>query len=258
MSLTLSIFGGMLLTAVLYVLNRAFRLSRHWAATFATALPTAAYLIYAFAARPGLDAVTLHLVVYPTVAILLAILDGARARLGARLHWAPKVLMVFFALTVALMGAFVYIASHGLPPGLAAHVLPNTEGKRLHTGFAGVVAHGEDAAKGIGHHRRMEDRLAQIGWNVRVERLDELRAGRPAPVAVLITDRAGRPVDTATVTLALARPGQPASVEVPLPCADGGCRGSVPALEAGTWVADLHLLAPGERPIVLEHAIDLR
>lgn len=257
MSLLVSIFGGMLLTAVLFYLGRLARLSSFWAAVAAAALPTFAYLIYAIGQAPGLDVVTMHVIAYPTVAVLLAILNGDKVKRGPTLHWAPKILIGFFLIVVTVLASFVYIAGQGLPPALARLLLPATAGKTIHTGFAGVVEHQQEAAKGIGHHLGMENKLARLGWRVEIDGLSGLRAGAPAQVSVTIKDRSGTPVEAVAVDLALTRPGQAGVVELPLIGGNGGYHGNLAGLDSGVWVAVLRL-NQDKNPIVLEHSLEVR
>lgn len=257
MNLLISIFGGMLLTAVLYVAGRFGRLSNFWAAVTAAAIPSFAYLGYAVGHPVTLDTVTLHVIAYPTVAVLLGMLNSEKAKRQSNVHWAPKLLVGFFLVMMVMMAGFVYIAGQGLPPALAQWLLPNAQGKNVHTGFAGVVEHQQDAAKGIGHHLRMEDKLARLGWQVEVNGLAELRAGQPGPVSVRIVDAGGQPVAGAAVSLELGRPGQPAQERVALADTADGYRGTLAGLAAGAWIARLRL-ARGEDVVALEHTIEVR
>lgn len=255
MNLLISIFGGMLLTVVLYGVGRRLRLSNFWAAVLAAGLPSFAYVAYAVAAWPGLDVLTLHVVTYPTVAVLMYQLYGEKGERHGRMHWAPKLLVGFFVLITVLFAGFVYVAGHGLPPAIAHWFLPDTAGKAVHTGFAGVVAHGEDAAKSIAHHRRMEAKLEKLGWHVEVVGLDTLRADHANALSVHVRDREGVPVPGVRVEVALGRPGQPAVQTLQLE--DGGAAGyhAMAALPGdGTWLAAIALVGMGER-VVLEHVI---
>ena len=258
MSLYLTLFGGMLATAVLYWAGHRGRLSNFWAATLACALPCFAYLAHALAIRPGLDVVTLHLVAYPTVALLLHQLYGEKAGHDRAMHWAPRLMVAFFVALTVLFGSFVYIASHGLPPTLAGWLLPGAKGKNLHTGFAGVVEHGGEAAKGIGHHLKVDERLARLGWEIEVAGLQGLAAGQRREVSVRVLDRTHKGVDDLEVRLALGRPGQPAGAGTPLTgSGTGGYLGTLSAAEAGTWVAWLTLSGRGEK-LTLEHTLEVR
>ncbi len=132
MSLWLSLFGGMALTALLYGAGRRLRLSNFWASVLACGVPTLAYVMYAVAIWPGLDVVTLHVVAYPTVAVLLYQLYGAKASHAQSMHWAPKLMIGFFLGLTAVFGTLIYIAGEGLPPALAQILLPNAKGKNLY------------------------------------------------------------------------------------------------------------------------------
>lgn len=258
MSLFVSIFGGMLLTAVLYGLGRLVRLSNYWAASVAGGLPVLAYLGYALATRPGLDVVTMHVIAYPTIAVLLYQLYARQGQGTAGMHWIPRLLVLFFLGLTAIYGAFVYVSSQGLPPALARLLLPDTRGRTVHTGFAGVVAHHEEAAKGIGQQLKEEHKLARLGWQVEVVGLEGLTAARPAPVTVFLRSPDGTGVDGVAVALGVGRPGQPEALSVPLAGAGRpGYRGSLPGLEAGTWVARLSLAGRNER-IRLERTVEVR
>lgn len=248
MSLFVTIFGGMLLTGLLYVLGRGLRLPNFWAAVIAAGLPGLVYLGYALVSRPGLDAVTMHVIAYPSVAIILALLYGERARSAGVGHWVPRALVAFFAVILSLFAGFVYVARQGLPPDLAALLLPNAGNGRVHTGFAGVVAHGEDAAKGIAHHRNMENKLARLGWAVEVVGLDALRPDHANLVRVLVRDRAGALVPDIRISLGLGRPGQPPMETVILePQGEAGYQVLTGLPGEGAWLATLNLEARGER-----------
>jgi hypothetical protein len=255
MNLFVSIFGGILLTAILFGLARSLKLSNFWAAVIAAALPSFAYMAYAVANWPGLDVLTMHVVTFPTVALLLFQIGGSKDAPYQKLHWAPKLMIGFFVFITVILGGFVYIAGHGVPTSVAQWLLPNIEGKTVHTGFAGVVAHGGEASKSIAHHRNMESKLARLGWNVEVAGLDALRAGVAGEVGVLLRDNTGSGVHNVTVNLGLGRPGQPAQENFKLtPAGDGNYRGQVVLPSSGEWLAQLVLEHADER-IVFEHVV---
>ncbi|MGQ9685437.1 MAG: hypothetical protein ACUVT2_03900 [Thiobacillaceae bacterium] len=259
MNLLISLFGGMLVTALLYGLGRVLKLSNFWAAVSAAGFVCVVYLAYVVGSRPGLDVVTLHLVAYPTVSVLLYQLYGEKARFDTSMHWAPKLMMGFFAVLTVLYGGFVHVASHGLPPALAGWLLPNAKERPVYTGFAGVVEHNQDAAKGIAQFLKMEDRLAKLGWRLEISGLSDVKAGRPLPVSVQVLDRSGRGVDGVEIRLSTSRPGQTPSAPVRLK-GDGkaGYHATLGPLEAGSWVAHLHLEGAEARPITLEHTLQVR
>jgi hypothetical protein len=255
MNLLISIFGGMLLTVILYGLGRKAKLSNFWAAVAAAAIPSIAYMLYAVRHWPGLDAVTMHLVAFPTVAILLQQLYSAKGGEYQGVHWAPKLMIVFFVFLTLIFGGFVYIAGHGLPPALASLLLPGAQGKNVHTGFSGVVAHGEEAAKGIGHHLRMENKLAKLGWQVEVAGLDQLKPGEVRQVRLMIQDAKGTPVRGVAASLGLGRPGQPVQRTLILKESEiGDYRVDAELPASGAWLAALTLEYRDER-IALERRL---
>lgn len=255
MTLLITIFGGMLLTAVLYVLGRKLRLSNFWAAAAAAGLPSFSYVVYAVAAWPGLDVLTMHMVAFPTVAVLLFQLYGEKGGQFQGVHWAPKLMVAFFVLLTIVFGGFVYIAGQGLPPALARMLLPGIEGKNIHTGFSGVVAHGEEAAKGIGHHLRMEHKLAKLGWKLEVTGLDSLSPGEARPVRLTIRTERGEAVPGVKANLGLGRPGQIPQYNLPFQeTGAGDYRVQTALASGGAWLATLSLEQGGER-IVLERRL---
>lgn len=258
MNLLLSVFGGLLLTAVLFAAARALRLSVYWAAVIGAGTPTIAYVVHATRAWPGLDVVTLHVIAYPTLALLLFQMYAKRPERPGRMHWAPKLLVAFFVAITLLFAGFVHIASNGLPPALAAKLLPGADTQRVHTGFAGVVAHSPQAAKVIGHRRMMEHKLDRLGWHVEVSGLDRLSPEHEQLTRVDIRDPSGAPVGDVRVTLDLGRPGQAPVMTQPLrEERPGSYQARLMLAGAGAWLARLTLEGGGER-IELEHALGER
>ncbi len=255
MNLLLTLFGGMTLTAVLYGVGRGLlRLSNFWAAVGAAAVPCLLYMGWVVVTLPSVDRITMHLVAYPTIAVLLYQLY----RGVGKTHWIPIALVGFFVALSVLMGGFVYIASEGIPPWLAARLLPNAEERPVHTGFSGVVAHQDEAAKSIGHRRNMESQLQQRGWRVDLSGLERLQLGQTSRIALRVFGAEGTGVDRIAATLELSRPGQPARHTVSLmPQGSGAYSGKAAALESGVWVATLVLAHPGSRTIRLEQAIEV-
>lgn len=256
MSLFTSIFGGMLLTAVLYGAGRIMKLSNFWSAVAAAGLPSFVYLAYAMSRKIGLDTITLHVIAYPTVAVLLGMLNTPRAKRNNASHWAPRLLLVFFGFMLVVMGFFVYVAGQGLPPSLASLLLPNATGKNIHTGFAGVVEHAGDAAKGVRQHLSMEDRLSKLGWRVEVTGLTDLRQERPGRLSVVVHDRHGQTVESVPVAMEITRPGQGSPIRPLFHRTDGRHEAALEGLDSGTWVARLQL-GDGKDAILFEHSFEV-
>jgi len=255
MNLFVSIFGGMLLTVIVFGLVRMAKLSNFWSAVIASALPSFAYMAYSVANWPGLDVLTIHVVAFPTVALLLFQIGGAKDGPYQKIHWAPKLMIGFFVIITVILGGFVYIAGKGVPPAVAQWLLPNIQGKTVYTGFAGVVAHGEEASKSIAHHRNMESKLAKLGWNVEVIGLDALRPGYSGDVRVMVRDKQGQPVSSVRVSLGIGRPGQIAQTRFSFsPADDGGYWAQILLPASGEWLAVLLLESSGER-VAFEHTL---
>ncbi len=255
MNLFITIFGGMLLTALLYGAARLIKLSNFWAAVVAAGLPSTAYLIYAFSHWPGLDVVTMHVVAYPTVSLLFYLLYERKPGKDLHVHWVPQLLIGFFVILTVLLGGFVYVAVNGLPSALAERLLPNAKGKTLHTGFAGIVEHGEEAAKSIAQHRDIDARLARLGWNIEVVGLGSLSSEHGGEVSVLLRKSDGSGVSGQHVRFALSRPGQAAPAGQSMQeVGSGDYRASSVLPAAGVWLATISFAAEG-KSIVLEHAV---
>jgi nitrogen fixation protein FixH len=256
MNLLISIFGGMLLTVLLYGAARLAKLSNFWAAVTAAGLPSAAYLAYATVYWPGLDVVTLHVVAYPTVSVLLFQLYESKPGKELHVHWVPKLLIGFFVVLTVVLGGFVYVAGHGLPQSLVGWMLPNAKGKILHTGFSGVVEHGEEAAKSIAQQRSLDARLAKLGWNVEVVGLGVLSNEHSSEVKVLLSRPNGNGVSGQHLSIGLSRPGQPSHEGQPMrEVGSGDYRANIVLPGAGAWVASIRFTAEG-KGIVLEHVIN--
>ncbi|MDP2786689.1 MAG: FixH family protein [Pseudomonadota bacterium] len=248
MNLFVSIFGGMLLTVIVFGVMRVVKLSNFWAAVVAAGLPSFAYMAYSAANWPGLDVLTMHVVAYPTVALLLFQIGGAKDGPYEKVHWAPKLIIGFFVIITMILGGFVYIAGKGVPPSVAQWLLPNIAGKTVHTGFAGVVAHGGEASKSIAHHRNMESKLDKLGWRVEVIGLDALRTGYPGDVRVVVSNRQGQSVSAVQVSIGLGRPGQPVQSRFPLlPANDGSYQTRILLPASGEWLTVLTLESGSER-----------
>jgi nitrogen fixation protein FixH len=103
----------------------------------------------------------------------------------------------------------------------------------------------------------MDDKLARLGWQIEVSGLAGVHAGSPAPVAVRIVDGNGRPVEAVEVAMELNRPGQGVQARLLLTGGTDGYHGTLAGLQAGTWVANLHL-RKGRDKVALEHTLEVR
>lgn len=257
MTLLITVFGGMLLTVLLYGAARFLKLSNFWAAVAAAGLPSLAYLVFAAQVWPGLDVVTLHIVTYPTVAVLLFQMYAHKPGRDLTVHWVPKLLIAFFVVITVLYGGFVYIAGQGLPPALARMLLPDTQGKNIHTGFAGAMRHGEEAAKSIGQQRNIAASLDKLGWNVEIHGVDGMSSERAGEIKVLLRQRDGAQVTGQQLRFSTIRPGQEAETgQLMSEVAPGDYRLQAALPGPGVWLAVVSFMADGRR-IDLEREVGM-
>lgn len=235
----LTLFGGLAAVLVLYALARAFRMPAELAGLVAAGVPLFAYIAMLFGSWPGLDVVAIHIAVFIIAAFVLVVFSRYRAK-QAHMHWVPKALIAFFLALVVMNAGFLYVSTKGLPPALSRVLLPGSEDKTLHTGFAGTTRHGEEAAKAIGADLSRQHRNEQLGWQVRVEGLRMPSVGQNA-VTVFADDRDGRPLAGLAGEWRVARPGD-AMTSVPLKAtADGQYEARLEFSGAGLWLVELEL-----------------
>ena len=103
----------------------------------------------------------------------------------------------------------------------------------MFSGFSGVVAHGENAAKAVSSELKETHQESQLGWQVEFSGLEGDELTRL--ISIRVKDRTGLPVDRVAAALILQRPGATkATLILPLM-----------ANEAGIYTATLSLPSPG-------------
>lgn len=246
--MTLSLFGGAALIAVLYFTLRLAGVSNYWRGVISGALPTLAIMFYSLSHWPGGDVVALHLALYVATATVLTLTGGGKQG-GPRqkMHWIPMVIIGFFLLLALLMASFVTISTRGLPSSVAQWFLPNAANKLVYTGFSGEVPHDEAAAKTVSQYLKKSLRQRELGWQIEVSGLDQLRPNQPSEVTVRASDSAQQPLEGATVKLDIKHPADGADMgkTVNLTAyAPGRYHARVGMDRPGQWVAVL-LIARG-------------
>lgn len=260
MSLLTTLFGGALLIAVLYFLLGALRLPNYWRAVVSGGVLLLVYFVMAARNWPGLDAVAMHVAVFIVTAVILTLLNAPRAGSPSKLHWVPKFMIGFFVLLFVIDGAFIYIASNGLPEFIAQRFLPEANKGGANTAFPGVMPHGEDAAKGISAHLKQQAILSRLGWQIEIEGLEGLTLDRATEIKVRAKDSAGMPLRDAQISLALQRPAQREPHRV-IPLAQGASgvyRGMLHVVEAGDWLVFIRIrygqdALELQQPLTLSH-----
>lgn len=240
-----TLFGGLAAVLVLYAIGGRVRsLPPMLRAVLAGVVPLIAYFALIVSRWPGLDVVAMHISVFLAAALVLYAMNQFRQRGAGRLHWAPKLLIGFFIGLVFLNAALLQISTKGLPEPLARWWL-GSEGGAVHSGFSGVVSHGQNAAKAVSSELSETHRESQLGWQVEWSGLEG--AGLTRLIQVRVKDRTGLPVDRVDAELSLQRPGAARpTLTLPLRAAEAGIyMGSLSLPGAGRWLLELRLRQNG-------------
>ena len=190
--------GGVLVELLLFVLlNRVFRLNGKTAGMVIALLVLLIYVPWAILTWPGADVFAIHLAIFLTVAYALGMVG---ASVGRRWHWAPALIVAFFALVVATNVVFLGVAEQGIT-GLFSRMLPQPRGSEaVDSRFPGTVSHDfqEKEAQYNAYLRQVEVQQAR-GWRVRKGWQYRPVVGQPATFIVAVADRDGRPISGAAV-----------------------------------------------------------
>ena len=254
-STSYTLFGGLLVVAAVYYILRAFKVSNYWAAVSAAGVPIAGYIVYTSARWPGGDQLAMHLATYVAAATGLALIGTRAVGATRRLHWVPRALIAFFVVLFLINAALMSIASHGLPSSLARLFLPGERAGTTHTAFPGVVAHGQNAAKSVSGELKQRERLAALGWRLRLGGFDGWQAGRAQALTLSIDSNVALPSDLAA-KIELRRAGERPVEETArfVATGTGQLTASISAPAQGRWHATVELRGGGER-FRFEHAL---
>ncbi len=238
-----TLFGGLAAVLLLYAAGGLIRgLPLMLRALLAGLIPLLVYLGMSVGHWPGLDVVAIHVSVFLAAALVLFALT--RLRRGGRMHWAPRLLVLFFAGLVVINATLLYIATSGLPEPIGRWWLGGNGGP-VYSGFSGTVAHGQGAARAVSSELSEAHRESRLGWQVEIDGFDA--STRTLPLAIRVRDRTGLPVDDAQVRLGLTRPGAPAPAQRSvLARTDAGVyQGALILPGAGRWLIDIELMQHG-------------
>jgi nitrogen fixation protein FixH len=241
-----TLFGG--LAAVIFLFVILGRLPDQLRGLAAAGLPLLGYFFYIVGRWPGLDVVAIHIAVFASAAFVMVMLGRYRSRTSGKMHWAPKAFIVFFLLLAVLMASFLYIANQGLPPGIAALVLPGADKATVRTGFSGVLAHGEEAAKTVNSQLSAQYKQGQLGWIVALQGLNSPIKGGNKVIAEA-SDADGNALPSLTAILHVKRPGE-AGEGTPFVMAQssgGNYEGRLLLPDSGRWLVSLTLTRGDDR-----------
>lgn len=201
-SMTETLFGGLVFAALLFFTSRRLGLANFWASILSGALPFLLYLAYASQHWAGGDVLAIHFAAYLANAGVLAVFGGMQQK-KQNLHWVPRLIIAFFIFLVILNAMLLSIASRGLPVGIAGMFLPNPEQQKVHTAFPGTMPHDKNKSY-QGHLAQIEQQREQ-GWQVSMQGLDKLQSGRSGIIELSLLDKQGVPISNAEVRLGLWR-----------------------------------------------------
>lgn len=253
MSFTETLFGGLIAIIALYFLTRRVGLSNFWSAFISGAIPFLGYLAFSLSHGFSGDVLAIHLVIYLATAGVLGVF-GAVLKRQEKMHWAPKLLIAFFALLVVFNATLLSVSMHGLPKSVFKFFLPNSDNAVVHTAFPGAVPH--DRNKLYEPHQKHMEKQRLLGWKVEPLGLDALKKGTPADLVIRVTDKTGQPLTGAKVALSLWRMAnslddQRLNLQERAP---GEYAVGILLANAGKWIADIDI-ERGEDRFILQQPV---
>ena len=244
-----TLFSGLAAVPVLYfILGWIRSLPPMLRALLAGLIPLVVYFVMIMGRGPGMDVVAMHISVFLAAALVLYAMTQFRQRGAGKMHWAPKLLTVFFIGLACLNGVLLYLSTKGLPEPIGRWWLGGQDNQdgAVYSGFSGVVSHGQNAAKAVSSELTETHRESELGWKVDFSGLEN--AGLASQVEVRVRDRTGLPVAQLEAELTLLRPGAATPTRVlTLPAIEPGVYADTVTLPAtGRWLIELRLKQGGK------------
>lgn len=240
MTMTQTLFGGLLGVVLIFFSGRKLHLSSYWSAILAGLLPVLGYLGYGVSQPQGGDVLAIHLVVFMATAAVLGVFSITWKK-KEKMHWAPKLIIAFFVMLALLNAALLSIATHGLPGWVTSRVLPGEDRAPVHTVFPGVIPH--DRNKLYEQHQLQVAQQRNLGWQLEVEGLDGLKSGVRQTLKLTLRDAHGQPIAADRVMLGfwrMANSEDDRTMRVQ-PAGAGVYQGEVMLSDAGRWVVEIHI-----------------
>lgn len=255
LSMTETLFGGLVVAAILFFIVRKAGVSNFWAGILSGVLPFIAYIVYSTKYWPGGDVLTIHFAVYLANAGLLIVFGGMQKKKES-MHWVPKLIVGFFIGLVLLNAIFLSISTRGLPDFLTRSILPHPENKQVHTGFPGIIPH--DKNKLYESHVQDIEQQKNLAWTVDVQGLDRLKNNLASNVVIKLLDKQHQPIVAATVTIELwrmanSRDDQTIQFSETKP---GEYHATIRLNDEGLWLTDLEIVK-GEAHYALKQPINV-
>lgn len=253
LSMTETLFGGLLVAAILFFLVRKAGLSNFWAGVLSGVLPFITYIAYSSKHWPGGDVLTIHFAVYLANAGLLIVFGGMQKK-KENMHWAPRVIIGFFMGLLLLNAILLSVATRGLPDLITRSFLPNPANRQVHTGFPGVIPH--DRNKLYESHVQKIEQQKNLGWNVEIQGLDVLKNNLASNITIKLSDKQRQPIVAATITIEFWRMANSADDQTIRfsETKPGEYHAMLRLSDQGLWLSDLEIVK-GEAHYALKQPI---
>ncbi|MEZ0238882.1 MAG: FixH family protein [Methylophilaceae bacterium] len=240
MSMTQTLFGGLLAVVFIFIIGRKLNLSSYWSAILAGLLPFLGYLGYGVSHPQDGDVLAIHLVVFMATAAVLGVFSITWKK-KEKMHWAPKLIIAFFIMLAILNAALLSVATHGLPDWVTSLILPSEDQQQVHTVFPGVIPH--DRNKLYEPHQQQIEQQRHLGWQVEMEGLDDLKGGVRQTLKLTLRDAQGQPIAADRVMLGFWRMANSKDDRTMRlqPAGAGIYQGEAMLSDAGRWVVEIHI-----------------
>lgn len=261
MSLLQTLFGGTLLVVLIHWLLGRFGVANYWRGVLSAGLVSIVILSYSLINGLSLDRVSIHLAVFLTTATIMTLLGRPEQQSNKKLHWAPKIFIVFFAILFVVDGAFVSISTKGVSTYIASLFLPRAANHPVYTGFSGVTEHNEQAAKAENQHLKQLSSLRELGWGIEVEGVKQLVAGNTLTnsLNIQLHDKQQQPIENAIVQIQFFRPGNVVALAKSQldDVGKGSYSGQFSIPDDGRWIMRTTIDAEGKR-VEVERDVTVR
>ena len=246
MTLTETLFGGFLVTVLIFSLTKKMGLASFWSGILSVVTPFVGYLYHVHSNWPTGDVLAIHFVVYLAAATVMMVFWKERAN-KEKMHWAPKLMITFFILLVIFMAMFVSLASQGVSSSLGKLFLPNSADKTIHTAFPGVIPHDNNKLYET-YVKEVEQQQAR-GWSVEVKGMDNIQLNVPSELTIRLIDKNQRPIHGANITIHFWRMAKSAddTQVVFSEVSNGVYHAKVSLQDPGLWVTTLEIQSGDEK-----------
>ncbi len=236
-------FGILAELLIYFALRRFTRMRAKQIAVILAFVVLLVYVPWAILAWPGADVFAIHLALYLITAYILGIVGSVSRDDGRGWHWAPVIIVAFFAFIIVVDVVFVGLAQTGIT-GIFEHLLPQPRSGApvVDSRFPGTVSHAfqEKEAQYNAYLEQVRRQRAR-GWKVRKGWLGGARAGVDSVFQVEVRDRDGRPLSGARVGGRFLRPSNSALDR----------SFTMNEIQPGLYRAGIRLPAPGIWDLVL-------